>query len=84
MSTDYVAVCDRCRAFIHAGQRSGMTFSFGYSASDEAGRTRLGDFIMVHVDHERLFQEGGTGREGVRFVNQQCDSYLDYKNIEED
>jgi len=70
MSTDYVAVCDRCRAFIHAGQRSGLTFSFGYSASDEAGRTRLGDFVIVR-------------REGVRFVNQQCDSYKGYKDIEE-
>ena len=77
MSTDYVVVCDVCKTFAALGYRSGLTFHFG---SDDAGRLAAGIFIMAHADHHPLYQQGGSERGGLRVVDQQCDSYGDYKN----
>lgn len=50
MSTDFSAVCDRCRAYVHAGQRMAMSFSFGYGPNDRRGAELVARFVCDHLD----------------------------------
>jgi len=76
MSIDFVIVCDVCKTFVACGYYSADKFRFYLR--------EVGDFIMAHTDHHPLYQQGGGERGGLRVVNQQCDSYADYKNEGDD
>lgn len=49
MSTDFDAVCFRCRKVRHAWQHMGGVPSFGYGSKDLAGMLEVAAFVLEHV-----------------------------------
>jgi len=51
MSTDYSAICKKCKKEIHLGQRFAGGCSFGFGSNDETNRKKAMEFIIDHCEH---------------------------------
>jgi hypothetical protein len=76
MSTDYHLVCEKCLAYIHAGQTmAGPRFTAGFGAHDKEGQEEVGAFLLRH-QHGQL---GSVFNLPLKFMNGQAvpDGYKD-------
>lgn len=53
MSTDFDVICERCRRYLHIGQRfANGRFVSGYGSTDEEGQRKVTEFLALHIDHQ--------------------------------
>ena len=50
MSTDYSAMCFKCKEYMHAGQRMANSYSFAYGGGDDDEMQDVAAFMFKHVE----------------------------------